>query len=108
MREGIPLGQFVPYYEQQVVLGTGRLNGFEMLARWEHPTEGLISPEIFIPIAADTGLIADLSLSIMRQAFEEVKNWDPTITLTVKISPGQHKDPGTSKKILKMRVEQGF
>src|SRR3546814_7755579 len=81
MREGIPLGQFVPYYEQQVDLGTGRLNGFEMLARWEHPTEGLISPEIFIPIAEDTGLIADLSLSIMRQAFEEVKNWDPSLTL---------------------------
>src|SRR3546814_15720981 len=73
MREGIPLGQFVPYYEQQVDLGTGRLNGFEMLARWEHPTEGLISPEIFIPIAEDTGLLADLSLSIIRKEFEEVK-----------------------------------
>src|SRR3546814_170864 len=97
MREGIPLGQFVPYYEQQVDLGTGRLNGFEMLARWEHPTEGLISPEIFIPIAEDTGLIADLSLSIMRQAFEEVKNWDPSLTLSVNISPGQLKDPWRSE-----------
>src|SRR3546814_846429 len=108
MREGIPLGQFVPYYEQQVDLGTGRLNGFEMLARWEHPTEGLISPEIFIPIAEDTGLIADLSLSIMRQAFEEVKNWDPSLTLSVNISPGQLKDPWLSQKILKLLVETGF
>src|SRR3546814_2473562 len=79
-----------------------------MLARWEHPTEGLISPEIFIPIAEDTGLIADLSLSIMRQAFEEVKNWDPSLTLSVNISPGQLKDPWLSQKILKLLVETGF
>lgn len=108
MREGIPRGEFVPYYEQQVDLSTGRLNGFEMLARWEHPTEGLISPDIFIPIAEETGLIAELSLSVMRKAFDEAKNWDPSLSLSVNISPAQLKDPWLSQKILKLLVETGF
>lgn len=108
MREGIPRGEFVPYYEQQVDLSTGRLNGFEMLARWEHPSEGLISPDIFIPIAEETGLIAELSLSVMRKAFEEARNWDPSLTLSVNISPAQLKDPWLSQKILKLLVETGF
>src|SRR3546814_17151115 len=44
----------------------------------------------------------------MRQAFEEVKNWDPSLTLSVNISPGQLKDPWLSQKILKLLVETGF
>lgn len=108
MRQGIPNGEFVPYYEPQIDLSTGRLNGFEMLARWEHPTKGLISPELFIPIAEDSGLIAELSLAIMRRAFEEAKHWDPSLTLSVNISPAQLKDPWLSQKILKLLVETGF
>ena len=108
MRDGIPAGQFVPFYEQQVDLTTGRLHGFEMLARWEHPTKGLITPDIFIPIAEETGMIADLSMSVMRQAFLEAKNWDPSLTLSVNISPTQLKDPWLAQKIVKLLVETGF
>lgn len=108
MREGIPLGQFVPFYEQQIDLASGRLHGFEMLARWLHPTRGIIAPDIFIPIAEETGLIADLSMSVMRQAFEEAKNWDPSLTLSVNISPSQLKDPWLAQKIVKLLVETGF
>jgi len=108
MREGIPLGQFVPFYEQQVDLATGRLHGFEMLARWQHPTRGIIPPDIFIPIAEESGLIADLSMSVMRQAFEEAKNWDASLTLSVNIAPSQLKDPWLAQKIVKLLVETGF
>lgn len=108
MRRGIPAGEFVPYFEQQIDLTTGRLHGFEMLARWEHPTRGLISPEIFIPISEDTGMIADLSLAIMRQAFVEARNWDPSLTLSVNISPIQLKDPWLAQKIVKLLTETGF
>lgn len=108
MRDGIPLGQFIPYYEQQIDLATGKLHGFEMLARWEHPTRGLIPPDIFIPIAEETGMIADLSMSVMRQAFEEAKNWDPSLTLAVNIAPSQLKDPWFAHKIVKLLVETGF
>jgi EAL domain-containing protein (putative c-di-GMP-specific phosphodiesterase class I) len=108
IRDGIPLGQFVPFYEQQIDLATGRLHGFEMLARWEHPTRGIIPPDIFIPIAEETGMIADLSMSVMRQAFEEAKNWDPSLTLSVNIAPSQLRDPWFAHKIVKLLVETGF
>jgi diguanylate cyclase (GGDEF)-like protein len=108
MRDGIPAGQFVPYYEQQIDLATGKLHGFEMLARWEHPTRGVIPPDIFIPIAEETGMIADLSMSVMRQAFEEAKNWDPSLTLSVNIAPSQLRDPWFAHKIVKLLVETGF
>ncbi|WP_246218712.1 putative bifunctional diguanylate cyclase/phosphodiesterase [Parasphingorhabdus halotolerans] len=108
MRSGIPKGEFVPYYEQQIDLATGKLTGFEMLARWESPTQGLVSPEVFIPIAEETGMIGDLSLSILRQAFDDAKNWDQSLTISVNISPIQLLDPWLAQKIVKLLVETGF
>jgi diguanylate cyclase (GGDEF)-like protein len=108
MRSGIPNGEFVPYFEQQIDLTTGRLGGFEMLARWEHPTRGTILPDQFIPIAEETGMIADLSISVMRQALLEAKAWDPSLIVSVNISPAQLKDPWLAQKIVKLLVETGY
>jgi len=108
MRIGIPNGEFAPYFEQQIDLVTGKLTGFEMLARWESPTQGFISPEIFIPIAEETGMIGDLSINIMRQALNNAKDWDPSLTLAVNISPIQLLDPWLAQKIVKLLVESGF
>lgn len=108
MRAGIPNGEFVPYFEQQIDLATGKLTGFEMLARWESPTQGLISPEIFIPIAEETGMIGDLSMSILRQAVDNAKHWDSSLTISVNISPVQLLDPWLAQKIVKLLVESGF
>lgn len=108
IRKGIPIGEFVPYYEQQIDLATGKLTGFEMLARWDSPTQGLVSPEVFIPIAEETGMIGDLSLSVMRQAFEDAKSWDSSLSLAVNISPVQLLDPWLAQKVVKLLVETGF
>jgi EAL domain-containing protein (putative c-di-GMP-specific phosphodiesterase class I) len=108
LREGIPLGQFVPYYEPQVDLESGNLIGFEVLARWEHPTRGVIPPDTFIPVAEECGLIADMSVSVMRRAFMEARDWDPSITLSVNISPAQLKDPWLAQKVVKLLVETGY
>lgn len=108
MREGIPAGEFAPYYEQQVDLLTGKLHGFEVLARWEHPTRGIILPEDFIPVAEECGLIAELSEYIMRQAFTEARDWDQNLTLSVNISPTQLKDPWLAQKIIKLLTETNF
>ncbi len=108
LRIGIPKGEFVPYFEQQIDLTTGRLHGFEVLARWDHPTRGMIPPDNFIPIAEETGMIADLSMSVMRQALEEAKNWDPALVISVNISPMQLKDPWLAQKMVKLLVETGF
>ena len=108
LRIGIPKGEIVPYYEQQIELETGRLIGFEVLARWEHPTRGVIVPDLFIPIAEECGLIADLSMSVMRQAFEDARGWDAELSISVNISPAQLRDPWLAQKIVKLLVETGF
>ena len=108
MRNGIPRGEFVPYFEQQIDLTTGRLSGFEMLARWDHPKQGIILPDNFISIAEETGMIADLSISVMRQALLEAKGWDPSLVVSVNISPAQLKDPWLAQKIVKLLVETGY
>jgi predicted signal transduction protein with EAL and GGDEF domain len=108
LRAAIPRGEIVPYFEQQVDLATGKLYGFEVLARWEHPTRGLISPDLFIPIAEETGMIAEMSLSIMHQAFTAARDWDPSLNLAVNISPWQLRDAWLAQKIIKVLTETGF
>ncbi len=108
IRAGIPNDEFVPYFEQQIDLKTGELVGFEMLARWVSPVRGFISPDDFIPVAEETGMIGDLSMSIIRKALLEAKNWDPKLTISVNISPVQLKDPWLAQKIVKLLVETGF
>ena len=108
IRAGIPNDEFVPYFEQQIDLKTGELVGFEMLARWVSPVRGFISPDDFIPVAEETGMIGDLSMSIIRKALLEAKNWDPKLTVSVNISPVQLKDPWLAQKIVKLLVETGF
>jgi diguanylate cyclase (GGDEF)-like protein len=108
IRSAIPNDEFVPYFEQQIDLNTGELVGFEMLARWVSPVRGLISPDDFIPVAEETGMIGDLSMSIIRKAMVEAKNWDPKLTISVNISPVQLKDPWLAQKIVKLLVETGF
>ena len=108
MRRGIPKGEFVPFFEQQVDLNTGQLQGFEVLARWQHPTRGLLSPDLFITIAEDTGMIGDLSFSIIQQALVEARNWDPSLTISVNISPTQLRDPWLPQKLVKLLLETGI
>ncbi|MEZ5679892.1 MAG: EAL domain-containing protein [Erythrobacter sp.] len=108
IRRGIALGEFKPYYEQQVDLESGELTGFEMLARWESPELGLVGPDIFIPIAEEIGVIGDLSESLIAQAFEDAKEWDSQISLSVNISPVQMRDPWFAQKLLKLLVKHRF
>lgn len=108
IRNGLARGEFVPFYEKQVDLETGELVGFEMLARWQSPRHGLIGPEIFIPVAEEIGLIADLSETLIARALRDARDWDPRLTLSVNISPLQMRDPWFAQKILKLLVEANF
>ena len=108
IRRGLAAGEFVPFYQKQIELETGELVGFEMLARWRSEKLGMISPEIFIPVAEDIGLIAPISESLIRQALRDARNWDPRLTLSVNISPLQLRDPWFAQKLLKLLVEENF
>ena len=108
IRRGLARGEFVPFYEQQVDLHSGVLVGFEMLARWRSPQLGLISPDIFVPIAEEIGLINELSERLMEQAFADAREWDEALTLSVNISPVQLRDPWFAQRVLKKLVAAGF
>lgn len=108
IRRGLRGAEFIPYYEQQIDLETGELIGFEMLARWQSPDLGLVSPDIFIPIIEEMGLIEDLAKGLMTQAFEDAKRWHPKLTLAVNISPLQLRDPWFAQKMLKLLVTHAF
>lgn len=108
IRRGVAKGEFVPYYEQQIDLDSGKVVGFEMLARWESPDLGVVGPDIFIPIAEEIGVIGELSERLIAQAFEDAKAWDPEISLSVNISPVQMRDPWFSQKLLKLMVQHKF
>lgn len=108
LRDAIPAGQIIPYFEQQIDLATGQLFGFEVLARWDHPVHGIVPPDRFITIAEQTGMIADLSLAVMRQAFHAARDWDPSLSLSINISPAQLRDAWLPQKIIKLLLETGF
>ncbi len=108
IREGIKNEEFVPYYEQQIDLESGKLVGFEMLARWQSPKYGLVNPDIFIPIAEEIDVIGALSENLIRKALRDAKEWHPSLTLSVNISPVQLRDPWFAQKLLHILVESGF
>ena len=108
IRAGLKAGEFVPYYEQQIDLESGELAGFEMLARWRSPRYGLVSPDIFIPVAEEMDVIGELSAMLVRQALNDAAEWDPRLTLAINISPVQLRDPWFAQKLLQLLVETGF
>lgn len=108
LKQGIPLGEFVPYFQPLVSFTTGRIEGFEILARWHHPAGGVVGPDVFVPVAEDAGLIDDLLESLMKAAFREAKEWKSAQSLSVNISPKQLVDPWFPQRILKLLTEAGF
>lgn len=67
--------EFQVYYQPQVNLRTGKIQGAEALVRWQHPKRGLISPADFIPIAEETGLIISLGDWVLQTACRQIKAW---------------------------------
>ena len=108
IRHGLEHGQFVPFFEPQVDLRTGEIIGFEVLARWEHPLSGLIEPDRFIPVAEEHGLIGRLSEQVVLSALVQAAEWDPSIKISINISPTQLTDSWLAQRILRLLAEAGF
>ncbi|MCO8310646.1 phosphodiesterase DibA [Pseudomonas mandelii] len=75
LRRALEQQELRVYYQPVHDLKTSRLIGVEALVRWEHPQRGLVSPAEFIPIAERTGLIAEIDAWIMRQACQQMCQW---------------------------------
>ncbi|MGA9871157.1 MAG: EAL domain-containing protein [Rhodococcus sp. (in: high G+C Gram-positive bacteria)] len=85
-------GQIVPWFQAVVDLQTENIVGFEALARWHHPTKGLVSPGDFVPFAESSELIIDIDLEVLRLAVAQAEFWHrsrPDLRLSVNLS-GRH------------------
>ena len=108
LRIAIDTGQIEPFFQPLISLADKELMGFEVLARWRHPTRGLLMPEYFIAVAEETGMIADLCWLITRQACTDAKSWPSNLQLAVNISPQQLQDRQLPERILAILTETGF
>ncbi len=104
----IATGQIQPHFQPVIDLQSNRISGFEVLARWNHPQRGLISPSVFIPIAEDMGVLAELTKVILRRACGAARDWPNHIKLAVNISPVDFKNPWLAQEILQTLTEVGF
>jgi predicted signal transduction protein with EAL and GGDEF domain len=108
IRVAIGKGEFIPFYQPQIDLATGQLTGFEVLARWRSPSKGLVEPVDFIDVAEASGLIAELSFSVMRQALHDARDWPSHLKVAVNISPVQFRDSQLAERLLKLLAETNF
>jgi diguanylate cyclase (GGDEF)-like protein len=108
IRSGVEAGEFVPFFQPLISLSSGETTGFEVLARWNSPHRGLAEPADFIDVAEATGLIAPLSMDVMRKALIEARGWPAHLKIAVNISPVQFRDPQLAERILKLLAETGF
>jgi diguanylate cyclase (GGDEF)-like protein/PAS domain S-box-containing protein len=82
MKRAIERQQIQLHYQPIMSLETGKLAGFEALARWHHDGRGAIPPARFIPLAEETGLVTPLSRSVFRQACAQVRDWRTRFSLS--------------------------
>jgi diguanylate cyclase (GGDEF)-like protein/PAS domain S-box-containing protein len=87
--------EFKLVYQPKVSLKTGEIVGAEALIRWHHPERGLVSPDVFIPIAEDTGLIRLIGKWVLEEACKQNKRWQDeglaTIPVAINVSPAELK-----------------
>ena len=92
LRRGIEQREFELYYQPRLDIRTGRIVAVEGLARWHHPTRGVIMPDVFIPICEETGLIEDLGRLVLDIGCKQALEWSNAgidINVSLNVSPKQ-------------------
>ncbi|MCO1660099.1 putative bifunctional diguanylate cyclase/phosphodiesterase [Pseudonocardia humida] len=106
LRAAITDGQLQMRYQSIVELGSGRIAGVEALVRWQHPVRGLLTPDQFISVAEDTGLVVPLDGWVLETAIAQVAKWRSTVLggsdfgMHVNISPLELRSPAFADDVL--------
>ncbi|MBV8193382.1 MAG: EAL domain-containing protein [Alphaproteobacteria bacterium] len=103
LRRAIEEDQLALHYQVQTSITTREVTGYEALLRWHHPLRGNIPPEVFIPVAEESGLILPLGEWVLRQACRDATTWPNQSKVSVNVSPLQlaHADlPGLFRQVL--------
>jgi EAL domain-containing protein (putative c-di-GMP-specific phosphodiesterase class I) len=114
LRRAIDEGQLHVVFQPMVELASGRITGFEALARWRHPADGDISPAVFIPIAEESGLIQRVSDFVLHCACRQVAAWQqqfpdaPELGVSVNISGNDVAHAAFVARVTRALVETGL
>ncbi len=112
LKDALKIGQFELFFQPQVRLSDYRLIGAEALIRWRHPELGIISPDKFIPVAEQTGLIVPIGTWVFRAACAQVKHWQeiglPPLRLGINISGRQFSEPDLAGQVEAAIAEAGI
>jgi diguanylate cyclase (GGDEF)-like protein len=108
MRRALPAGEFELYYQPVVNLATNGVSGFEALIRWNHPDQGLIVPETFLPLAEEIGFIVPLGEWVIRQACATAALWPDNFHVAVNVSAAQFRSPRLLQVIVTALANSGL
>jgi diguanylate cyclase (GGDEF)-like protein len=108
LRRAIALNVIIPHYQPLVSLEGSKIIGFEALARWSSESLGQVPPDVFIPIAEQTGLINVLGDQLFRSACLEANSWPKNFVLAFNVSPIQLRDPTLGLRLLSILGQTGF
>ncbi len=104
-------GELLSYYQPQVSITTGEITGVESLARWQHPTRGLVQPRSFIALAEESGFIDELSWILLARNLAEFNSFQATqdhdITLSVNITVQSLRNLNFPDRLLAMARSEG-
>jgi diguanylate cyclase (GGDEF)-like protein/PAS domain S-box-containing protein len=95
LRRSIPQGELVLHYQPQITLATGAIQTVEALVRWQHPREGLMPPDRFIPMAEETGIIHPLTAWVIDAALTQLCRWladGIDVSVSLNVSPRNIED----------------
>jgi diguanylate cyclase (GGDEF)-like protein len=95
-------------YQPLVSTADGRVSGYEALMRWKHPERGTIAPDVFVPIAEESGSIVQLGEWILREACATAARWDESLTLAINVSPIQIQLATLPETVAAVLAETGF
>ncbi|MBV7255383.1 EAL domain-containing protein [Pacificimonas sp. WHA3] len=108
LNEALARGQLSVLYQPIVSSKTYEVEAYEALLRWKHPEHGFISPEIFIPIAEDAGLINRIGNWVLRSACETAMQWPEHVKLAVNLSSLQVESDGLAATVISALSASGL
>ncbi|OIQ44235.1 MAG: bifunctional diguanylate cyclase/phosphodiesterase [Roseobacter sp. MedPE-SW] len=108
LRRALENDEFEMVYQVQNKLETLEPEGFEVLLRWNHPTRGRVSPEAFIPVAEETGLVREIGAWVLREACREAMRWDHPYSVAVNVAPQQLVQPSFLENVMDNLFETGL
>jgi c-di-GMP-specific phosphodiesterase len=114
LKGAIARGELAPFYQPIVRLSTGALSGFEALVRWRHPRRGLLTPETFLPLCEEMGLMEELGAMMMRDAARQLAEWRikhaaaGELTVAVNLSTGEIDRPDLIHDVTQILKETGL